>query len=86
MERVFRWIKNKGGVEAMERLSEEKSRLLYDAIKQSNGYYSCPIDENVRSRVNVPFKVGGPGGNEVLEAKFIKEAESRSMYQLKGHR
>lgn len=86
MEQVFQWIKKNGGVEEMEKRSLQKCTLLYNAIKNSNGYYSCPVDENVRSRMNVPFRVGGKDGNDDLETKFIKEAEKRSMYQLKGHR
>lgn len=86
MQQVFLWIKRNGGVEEMEKQALTKSQLLYKAIEKSQGYYSCPVDENVRSRMNVPFRVGGLGGNEELESKFIKEAEKRSMYQLKGHR
>lgn len=86
MEQVFDWIRRNGCVENMERLAKQKSNMLYQAIDGSNGYYHCPIDKDVRSRMNVPFRVGGKDGDEDLEAKFIKEAELRSMYQLKGHR
>lgn len=86
MERVFQWIKRNGGVEEMEKQAIEKSQLLYNTIENSNNFYSCPIDNNCRSRMNVPFRVGGKGGNEQLESQFLKEAESLSMYQLKGHR
>lgn len=86
MERVFQWIKRNGGVVEMEKQAIEKSQLLYNTIENSNGFYSCPIDENCRSRMNVPFRVGGKNGNEQLECTFLKEAESLSMYQLKGHR
>ncbi|RZB77482.1 Aminotran 5 domain containing protein [Asbolus verrucosus] len=70
----------------MEKQSADKSKFLYDTITGSNNFYSCPIDENVRSRINVPFRVGGPNGNEELEAKFLEEAEKLNMFQLKGHR
>lgn len=86
MQQVFQWIRRNGGVENMERLAKQKSQMLYQAIDNSKGYYSCPVDEDVRSRMNVPFRVGGKQGNEDLETKFVKEAELRSMYQLKGHR
>lgn len=86
MEQVFLWIKRNGGVNEMENRAKAKSSLLYNAIANSNGYYSCPVDKKYRSRMNVPFRVGGEGGNEQLETQFIKEAEKRSMYQLKGHR
>lgn len=70
----------------MEKLALKKSKMLYDAIDNSGGYYWCPVDRDVRSRMNVPFRVGGQSGNDDLETKFVKEAEKRSMYQLKGHR
>ncbi|KAK9874548.1 hypothetical protein WA026_005387 [Henosepilachna vigintioctopunctata] len=86
MEKVLQWIIKNGGVEGMQKQSLEKSNLLYQTLANSNGYYSCPIDQNVRSRINIPFRVGGEKGNEELEAKFLEEAEKLKMYQLKGHR
>lgn len=86
MEKVLRWIKDKGAVAEMEKQSAEKSKLLYDTIANSKAFYSCPIDRNCRSRINVPFRVGRPNGNEELEKKFLEEAEKLKMYQLKGHR
>lgn len=86
MGRVFEWIKKNGGVEEMEKQATAKSDLLYNTIAQSSGFYSCPIKPDVRSRMNVPFRVGKNGGDEKLECKFLEEAEKRSMYQLKGHR
>lgn len=86
MEKVLQWIIKQGGVSKMQEESRNKSKLLYDAMVDSNSFYSCPIDENVRSRINIPFRVGGPQGDEKLEAKFIEEAEKLNMHQLKGHR
>lgn len=70
----------------MQQNSAKKSKLIYDQIKQSNGFYSCPIDEGFGSRMNVVFRVGGPTGNDALEKEFLKGAEQRGMVQLKGHR
>ncbi|CAH0559639.1 unnamed protein product [Brassicogethes aeneus] len=86
MEKVLQWIKKMGGVEGMEKQSEEKSKLLYDAINNSDGFYTSPIDKEVQSRINIPFRIGRPNGNEELEKKFLDEAEKQYMYQLKGHR
>lgn len=86
MEKVLQWIIKQGGVDAMQKQSGEKSKLLYDTMAKSNSYYSCPIDTSVRSRINIPFRVGGKKGNESLEAKFLEEAEKLNMHQLKGHR
>lgn len=86
MGRVLEWIKRNGGIDEMEKQSELKSKLLYQAMEDSNGFYSCPIKPRVRSRINIPFRVGFNGGNESLEDKFLEECEKQSMYQLKGHR
>lgn len=86
MNRVFEWIKRNGGVDNMEKQAIQKSQLLYDTIANSNNFYSCPIDENYRSRMNVPFRVGGPNGNDELENKFLMDSERLCMHQLKGHR
>lgn len=70
----------------MQNQAAEKSRLLYESMEKSNNFYACPIDANCRSRINIPFRVGGPSGDEAAEAKFLEEAEKLRMFQLKGHR
>ncbi|XP_001662710.2 probable phosphoserine aminotransferase [Aedes aegypti] len=84
--RVFAWIKRHGGVESMYKASLTKSNMVYDVIANSKDFYYCPVERSVRSRMNVPFRVGGPGGNEALEKEFLKGAEALGMQQLKGHR
>ncbi|XP_067140563.1 probable phosphoserine aminotransferase [Centruroides vittatus] len=83
---VLKWIKEKGGIEAMERNSIQKSKLVYDTIKESKGFYYSHIEEAVRSRMTIPFRVGGPDGNDNLEKKFLAAAQKRGMSGLKGHR
>ncbi|RZF46760.1 hypothetical protein LSTR_LSTR002623 [Laodelphax striatellus] len=84
MGRVFEWIKSNGGVNGMEDLSRMKSSLLYEAINESNGFYSCTVKEGFRSRTNIPFRVAN--GNVELEKKFVEEAKAQGMIQLAGHR
>lgn len=67
----------------MENISKEKSGLVYDVIEKSNGFYVCPIKENCRSRMNVPFRIRN---DPELENKFVAEAAKLNMLQLKGHR
>lgn len=66
--------------------SLKKSQLIYKAIENSNGFYSCPVEQKSRSRMNVPFRAGGTGGDEAIEKEFLKGAEAVGMLQLKGHR
>ncbi len=79
---VMEWVKEQGGVNAMAELAEKKSSILYDTMEQSNGYYSCPVDESSRSKMNIVFRLP----NEDLEKKFIEEAKNVGMIGLKGHR
>ena len=78
------WIRRQGGIDGMDRLSQAKSQLVYNAIDQSNGFYKSTVEADCRSRVNIPFRVAG--GNAELEKRFLAEAVQRNMLQLKGHR
>lgn len=86
MGRTLEWMERQGGVAKMEELAMKKSSIIYDIIEQSNGFYSAPVTKNVRSRMNIPFRIGSIEGNEALEKEFLKGAEERSLIQLKGHR
>lgn len=86
MGRVFEWMSRNGGIEGMQKLSLAKSRLVYDAIDNSKGFYTCTVDLNSRSRMNIPFRIGGLPGDEALEKEFLQKAEKQNMVQLKGHR
>jgi phosphoserine aminotransferase len=81
---VLEWIESKGGVAGIEKLNSEKAARLYDAIDSSGGYYSCPVDKGSRSKMNVVFRVAG--GDEVVEKKFAKDAETAGLIGVKGHR
>jgi phosphoserine aminotransferase len=78
---VFRWIKEQGGLSAMEAHNRAKAALLYDLLDGS-GFYTSPVARDARSLMNVPFKLP----DEALDAPFLKGAEARGMMQLKGHR
>ncbi|XP_078037614.1 phosphoserine aminotransferase [Augochlora pura] len=81
---VFEWIKEHGGVEGMEKLAIIKSQKIYEVIDQTKGFYTCPVKSDVRSRMNVAFRIGKD--DEELEKKFLQGATARGMLQLKGHR
>lgn len=83
---VFQWIKRNGGVEGMAKQANAKSELIYEIIDKSNGFYSCPVQSRVRSRVNLPFRIGSASGDDKLEKEFLTQAEGAGMIQLKGHR
>ena len=78
---VFRWLKNLGGVKAIQQINEYKAGLLYDFIDNSS-LYKNNVNKKDRSIMNVPFVTG----SEELDAKFVKEATANGLVSLKGHR
>ena len=79
--KVFEWLKNKGGLEAMAKTNQDKSRKLYNFIDQSN-FYRNFVRKKYRSWMNVPFFLA----NEKLEGLFLDEAFKANLLALKGHR
>ncbi|MGC9327640.1 MAG: aminotransferase class V-fold PLP-dependent enzyme, partial [Candidatus Hinthialibacter sp.] len=80
---VFEWLLEQGGVSAIQKINEEKARILYQAIDGNDFFYS-PIPAEDRSTMNVVFRVAGD--NEELEKKFVAEAAQHQLCGLKGHR
>ncbi|XXF10754.1 3-phosphoserine/phosphohydroxythreonine transaminase [Pseudomonas sp. D2-3] len=78
---VFEWLKEQGGVAAMEQRNKAKKDLLYKAIDASE-FYSNPIAKNARSWMNVPFRLA----DERLDKPFLAGADARGLLNLKGHR
>ncbi len=79
--KVFKWLKNMGGLEAMKERNEKKSAILYDFLDQSKMFHGTVVKED-RSLMNVPFVTG----DKELDAKFVKEAKAAGLENLKGHR
>lgn len=78
---VYEWLKQMGGVAAMEKINVEKAKILYDFLDESR-MFTGTVTKKDRSLMNVPFVTG----NEELDAAFIKEAASKGLVNLKGHR
>nr|XP_012225426.1 PREDICTED: probable phosphoserine aminotransferase [Linepithema humile] len=81
---VFQWIKRKGGVKGMQNFAKKKSGKIYDIINTSEGFYTCPVKPDARSKMNIPLRI--KNGDEELEKEFLAGAATRGMLQLKGHR
>ena len=78
---VFRWLKAMGGVKAIQKINEEKAKMLYDFIDNSS-FYKNKVAVKDRSIMNVPFV----SPSEELDAKFVAEASKNGFVSLKGHR
>lgn len=79
--KVFQWLKKQGGLAAMKERNEEKAKILYDFLDESELFRGTVCKED-RSLMNVPFVTG----NEEMDAKFVKEAKAAGFENLKGHR
>ena len=79
--KVFKWLKAKGGLEAMKQYNEEKAKILYDFLDQSKLFKGTVVKQD-RSLMNVPFVTG----DEEMDALFVKESKAAGLENLKGHR
>ena len=78
---VFQWLKQQGGLAAMERHNVAKAQLIYDLLDATE-FFRSPVEKGDRSRMNIPFTLR----SEALDEEFLKQAKARGMIQLKGHR
>jgi phosphoserine aminotransferase len=79
---VLKWLKNKGGVAAMEQLNRDKTNLIYNAIDNSGGFYRPVVAKDSRSIMNITWRMG----SEELEKLFVKESQAEGFVGLGGHR
>ena len=79
--KVFKWLKEMGGLEAMQALNEKKAAVLYDYLDQSKLFKGTVAKED-RSLMNAPFVTG----NKELDAEFVAAATAAGFVNLKGHR
>ena len=78
---VLDWVKEQGGVDAIEKVNNEKAKTLYDYLDNS-ALFKATVNPKDRSIMNIPFVTG----SDELNDKFIKEATANGLVQLKGHR
>ena len=78
---VFQWLKDQGGLAAIEAVNRRKADKLYNFIDTS-GFYANPVEVASRSLMNVPFTLA----NSDLDKQFLAESEEAGMLNLKGHR
>lgn len=83
MKETLKWLKGIGGVDAIYKINQEKSALLYNEIDRNPLFVGTAAKED-RSLMNHCF-VMAPG-YEALEAEFMEFAKARGMVGIKGHR
>lgn len=78
------WLRDNGGIKAMEVKNLAKARLLYDEIDRNKLFTTTVPDPQDRSRMNVTF-VMAPGYEE-LEKGFLALAKELNILGIEGHR
>ncbi|MEJ7821419.1 MAG: 3-phosphoserine/phosphohydroxythreonine transaminase [Chitinophagaceae bacterium] len=78
---TLRWLKNLGGVSAIEKLNNEKAELLYNEI-DNNSLFTGTVAKEDRSKMNVCFKIN----DSDREADFLVLLKQHNIIGIKGHR
>jgi phosphoserine aminotransferase len=81
---TLKWLKNLGGLKAIQKLNIQKATMLYNEIDRNRLFVSPITDAGDRSLMNVVF-VFKPEYKE-LEEKFLEIAKAKGIVGIKGHR
>ena len=78
---TLRWLKEQGGVAAIEQLNRAKADLFYETL-DSLPVFRGPVAREDRSMMNAVFVMD----NEDLEKEFLDRCKSEGMVGVRGHR
>ncbi len=78
---TLRWLKQRGGISAIEKINDVKANLLYNTL-DSLPVFRPKVAKEDRSKMNVVFVID----SEVLEKEFLAECKANGMVGIKGHR
>jgi len=78
---TLRWLKKLGGVKAIEKINDEKSKLFYDTLDALPVFKGIVAKED-RSKMNAVFVMENPE----LEKEFLDLCKNEGMIGVKGHR
>lgn len=78
---TLRWLKNKGGVAAIEKENEAKADLFYKTLDDLT-LFRAPVAKQDRSKMNAVFHIHDPA----LEKEFLELCKENNMIGVKGHR
>jgi len=83
MNETLKWVKRLGGLNAIQKINEEKAALLYNEIDR-NTMFIGTAEKDSRSVMNVCFVMSE--GYKDKEEAFMAFAKERGMVGIKGHR
>ena len=79
--KVFKYLKSLGGLTAMQRINEEKAKVMYDFLDSSKLFKGAVVPQD-RSLMNVPFVTG----DKDLDAAVVAASKEAGFDNLKGHK
>ncbi|HAW15866.1 MAG TPA: 3-phosphoserine/phosphohydroxythreonine aminotransferase, partial [Clostridiales bacterium] len=79
--KVFKYLKSIGGLEAMNKINEEKAAILYDFLDNSKMFHGT-VEKEFRSLMNVPFVTGDAD----KDAAVVAATKAAGFDNLKGHK
>ncbi|HTI12457.1 MAG TPA: 3-phosphoserine/phosphohydroxythreonine transaminase [Puia sp.] len=78
---TLRWLKQQGGIPAMEKINDRKAALLYDTL-DSLPLFRPTVAKEDRSKMNVVWVMDNPE----LEKEFLSVCKENGMVGIKGYR
>ena len=79
--KVFKYLLDRGGLEAQARRNEEKAAVLYDFLDQSR-FFTGAVRKEDRSLMNVPFVTP----SKEQDADVVAASKAAGFDNLKGHK
>jgi phosphoserine aminotransferase len=78
---TLRWLKNLGGIDAVEPVNNQKAKLLYDTLDRLPIFVPT-VDREDRSLMNIDWIIE----DKQLEEEFLAVCKGEGMVGIKGHR
>ena len=79
--KVFKYLLDNGGLEAMEKYNVEKAKVMYDFLDSSRMFRGT-VDKADRSLMNIPFVTE----SKELDAQVVAYTKAAGFENLKGHK
>ncbi len=79
--KVFKYLKNLGGLGAMDKINQEKAKILYDYLDSSK-MFKGTVEKKDRSLMNVPFVTE----SAEKDAAVVAATKAAGFDNLKGHK
>jgi len=83
-QQTLKWLKDLGGVKAMQKMNIEKAQILYDEIDRNKFFIPTIADPEDRSVMNICFVMAEQ--YKELEGAFAEFAKTKGLLGIGGHR